>query len=642
MICANEGSGKMKSLVNNIVIFVKSRLKAVTLELAVVAFFSDWAIVSLINMYCAYHKKKLEFTTLYYLRKMNGTDVYIKLVVVYILIFLVFALSRSIRLRKCVLFISVFSYGLYSSTFADSIYYCIGFMVIMTMVVIYCFSEKDRLVKSVTQVESVVRIKSEKKFYKIIIKIYARMPRNLFQKITISLVAILGIGFVIYTGGMTTLRYLEFATPSMDFGIFSQMFHYMVKNFQQLTTCERDVLMSHFGVHISPVYYLMLPFYAVYQSPITLEVCQAVVIALGLIPLYLLARRFKLSNLEIIGISICYAFYPALSSGCFYDLHENAFLPLFLLLLLYFIECERLSGIIVSAILVFSVKEDAAVYVAFIALYLLIDKKKYIKGAVLLIASVGYFMFATFIVNKFGDGELVYRFSNLIYDDSNSVLCIIKTLILNPGYALQQVFLQQNLLFIFEVFTPLCFLPLFVKRWSQLILIGPFILINLMSDYKFFHDISFQYVFGNISILFYLMVVNVSAFKRRYRIKVVPLMAVFSVMMFTTLMQGKMHYWEDYQSSYFKNTWETMSEALDKIPKDASVVATTFLVPKLSDRDELYDLTYTDKVTDYTALDLRIATTDYDVNQYLKSDEYETVAYTPCVIGVFKRVNAGK
>ena len=612
----------MKKLANDVMVFLKAALKTITLELVVVAFFSDWAIVSLLNVYSAYHNNKLVFMTLNYLRKTNEIDVYIKLVAVFILIFLLFIISKSIKLRKLVLFISVFSYGLYSSTFADSIYYCIGFMVIMTMVVIYCFSEKDGLSK----VKTIIPL---------------RIIDKLSQKPTIILVMLLGIGFAIFTGGMTTLRYLEYATPSMDFGIFSQMFHYMVKNLQQLTTCERDVLMSHFGVHISPAYYLMLPFYALYQSPITLEVCQAAVIALGLIPLYLLAHRFRLSNPEIVGVSICYAFYPALSMGCFYDLHENAFLPLFLLLLLYFIESDRLPGIIISTILVFSVKEDAPVYVAFIALYLMIDKKKYFKGAVLLSASMIYFLVATFIVNKFGDGELVNRFANLIYDDSNSVLCIIKTLILDPGYALQQVFLQENLLFIFEVLAPLCFLPLFVKRWSQLILIGPFILVNLMSDYVFFHDISFQYVFGNIGILFYLMIVNVSTLKTSYRIKAVPLMAVFSVMMFVSLMQGKMHYWDDYQSSYFKNRWETMNEALEKIPIDASVTATTFLVPRLSDRDELYDMTYTDEVTDYIALDLRIATTDYDINQYLDSDEYETVAYTQCVIGVFKRINTG-
>lgn len=629
----------MKKYIDITITFLKAGFKTVSVELAVVAFFTDWTIISLINMYSAYHINNLKFTSLFYLQKINVMAVIIEFVVVYILVFLIFALSRSIRLRKLMLFISVFLYVLYSSAIAKSIYYCIGFMIIMTMVVIYCFSEKDGISSPIS--ERLAAKLSTKLSTKVSTKLLTKLSPKLSHKITIIVIVLCGLLFVIYTGGMTTLRYLEYATPSMDFGIFSQMYHYMIKNFQQLTTCERDHLMTHFGVHISPVYYLFLPFYALYQSPVTLEICQAVVLALGLIPLYLLARRFKLSNLEVIGVSICYSFYPALSMGCFYDLHENAFLPLFLLLLFYFIECDKLPGIIISTILVFSVKEDAPIYVAFIALYIIFDKKKYLKGLIMLIASVLYFMFATYLVNHFGDGVSICLFSNMIYDGSNSVMCIIKTVFLNPGYALQQAFSQNNFLFMFEVLAPLCFLPLVIKKWSKLILIGPFILINLFSDCSYLHNIEFQYVFGNIGIFFYLIVINIDNLKRNNRIKIVPLMVIFSVMMFVTLMQGKIYYWEDYQSSYWRDHWEKMNEALDKIPEDASVTATTFLVPRLSHHDELYELSDTDKekVTDYIALDLRIATTDYDINQYLNSDKYETVAYIPCTIGVFKKVN---
>ena len=51
-----------------------------------------------------------------------------------------------------------------------------------------------------------------------------------------------------------------------------------------------------------------------------------------------------------------------MSGGCFYDIHENLFLPLFILLFLYFLEKENLKGSIISLILLLGVKEDAAVY----------------------------------------------------------------------------------------------------------------------------------------------------------------------------------------------------------------------------------------------------------------------------------------
>ena len=65
-----------------------------------------------------------------------------------------------------------------------------------------------------------------------------------------------------------------------------------------------------------------------------------------------------------------------MSGGCFYDIHENLFLPLFILSFLYFLEKENLKGSIISLILLLGVKEDAAVYAVCILVYMLFVKKK--------------------------------------------------------------------------------------------------------------------------------------------------------------------------------------------------------------------------------------------------------------------------
>ena len=81
-----------------------------------------------------------------------------------------------------------------------------------------------------------------------------------------------------------------------------------------------------------------------------------------------------------------------------------------------------------------------------------------------------------------------------------------------------------------------------------------------------------------------------------------------------------------------------LDEAVSSVPENASVTATTFLCPALSNRDVLYELYYTDKEseTEYTVLDLRVATTEYNVNTYLDSEDYEVVYYVPFRVGVFK------
>ena len=87
---------------------------------------------------------------------------------------------------------------------------------------------------------------------------------------------------------MTVLRYRLNYASAYDFGIFSQMYYYMDKLWEPLTTCERDGLLSHFAVHLSPVFYVLLPFYKLVPRPETLLVLQALLVISGMVPLYLL------------------------------------------------------------------------------------------------------------------------------------------------------------------------------------------------------------------------------------------------------------------------------------------------------------------------------------------------------------------
>lgn len=133
--------------------------------------------------------------------------------------------------------------------------------------------------------------------------------------------------------GITCLRYATFSAPNFDFGLFCQMFHYMKTDGIPLVTCERNVLLSHFVVHLSPIFYLILPFYAIFPSPMTLQIAQAVIVASGVIPVYLLCRHFKLGGKATMLVCLIYSLYPALAGSCFYDLHENCFLAPILLVL---------------------------------------------------------------------------------------------------------------------------------------------------------------------------------------------------------------------------------------------------------------------------------------------------------------------
>ena len=73
-----------------------------------------------------------------------------------------------------------------------------------------------------------------------------------------------------------------------------------------------------------------------------------------------------------------------------------------------------MTGILISAILICLVKEDAPVFLMFMALYMIIGKRMYKKGFIILILSIVYFVIACKIIEIIGTGIISDRFNNMI------------------------------------------------------------------------------------------------------------------------------------------------------------------------------------------------------------------------------------
>ncbi len=430
-------------------------------------------------------------------------------------------------------------------------------------------------------------------------------PKN-NRRLTVIGYLALGTFFSVWIGGLTALRYKMYISPCFDFGIFAQMFESMRRTGLPVTTCERDMMLSHFAVHLSFIYYTLLPFYYVFRTPEFLNIAQAVVLASGLVPMYLICRRKGLSMNATLALGAAYAFYPSLSAGCFYDIHENCFLTPLILWLLYAVDVDSTVGIFLSAALVCAVKEDAPVYVIFVGVYMFFAKKKILKPAVLLAVCTGYFLLAIKYLDTYGDGAMMYRYSNFSTGDG-TMRDIVKTVLTNPGYVFLQCLNAEKAEFFLKVMLPLGFLPLISKKFYNYILLGPFMLINLMSYYPYQHSLDFQYNFGPAAFLLYLTAENLSQFKPGKRPKLACLCALLSVLGAFSFVGYRTSYLSYYEKT--ADVVEQIDEVLAEVPEGVSVSAATFLLPHLADREVLYQvngrLHETEGRTEYVVLDLR-------------------------------------
>lgn len=438
--------------------------------------------------------------------------------------------------------------------------------------------------------------------------------------------------FFLFVSVWTVCRVYSFSTPTYDFGIFSQMFYHMKESGLPMTTLERDGLMSHFMVHMSPIWYLLLPFYLLVPSPVTLQVLQAAVMASAVIPLWRIGKDHGLSGVQRMLLCAVLLLYPAFSGGASYDIHENCFLMPLLLWLFHGIDRKNTGIITISALLTLTVKEDAAVYVAVIGLWRMVstilhwrreNKKGLFTGVALLFVSLLWFFLTTGYLASSGDGVMTYRYQNFMFDGDSSLLTVVLSVLLNPMKALSECVESGKLYFILLTMLPLLGLPLLTRRYERYILLIPYILINLMSDYKYQHSIFFQYTFGSAACLLYLTAVNLAELKLdRQRVFALAAAASVSMACFCmTVVPKALQY--PIECIREHGTHQSIRSALSAIPEDAPVTSTFSYTTFLSQRETLYDVAFAsiDHVlqTEYIVLGLDVPEGDF--RQYATEGE---------------------
>lgn len=453
--------------------------------------------------------------------------------------------------------------------------------------------------------------------------------KKLNKKISPKIIILFGLISLIVIGSIGVIKYLTFNSYNFDLGIPSQMFYYMKKTGLPLTTCERDILLSHFAIHFSPIYYLILPLYFIFSSPITLQICSAILIASGIIPIYLLCKSHKLPNLVIIIICFIYSIYTPAICSTYFDFHEIMFLlPLFLWLFYYY---EKNNNILftIFTILILLTKEDAAIYLMVFSIYMIFDNNKK-KGFITLISSIIYFIIVVSLINKYGQAVMTNRYYNLILTNTSSEMIeVFKTIITNPGYFIKQLITSKNnsnekIYYYLKIFLPFGFCIFNTKKFKNYILLVPIIYIT-MTTYIYSYNINFQYNYPIYAFLFYLFIITIDENKNyNYLFMcIVGTTLMFSTYSLPVFIQNVSNYIE--YNTYYKEK----HNFINTVPPTASVTADTSYIPHISKRDELYETYYHNfqNLTDYiiTSNDLSDYLTEENINNYILIDNYNEI-----------------
>jgi uncharacterized membrane protein len=195
------------------------------------------------------------------------------------------------------------------------------------------------------------------------------------------------VAYIVVSSVIARARLDDFGTYD-QLGIFSQSYWNLLHGHGFANTGESmdGSLVSHFGIHFSPTLLLLVPFYSLWPTPLTLLIGQAAAVALATVPLYRLVRR-DVGGAAALVLALMLLAVPNFAFAGIRDFHDANFLPVFLLGAFWALENRRWGWFVAMAIGALGVREEMGITIAMLAAYALV--RRYGLKTALGIAALG-------------------------------------------------------------------------------------------------------------------------------------------------------------------------------------------------------------------------------------------------------------
>lgn len=452
-------------------------------------------------------------------------------------------------------------------------------------------------------------------------------------------VAIISGTFFILLTGLLLHRYFTYYA-SYDQGIFNQVFWNNAHGnlFQSTLSSQLSTDVIHagelprvdyrrLGQHFTPALLLWLPIYWLFPSPATLSVLQAVFATVAGILLYLLGRKHLEHRL---ALAIMVSFYCALAvlNPYLANFHDLGQIPLFIFGLLLAMEYRRWLPFGLLCLAILAVREDSAIALFGVGAYLLASRRHPFVGAGVCALSVGYFVLVTNVFMPIFSEDISKRFmieefGQYIDNQEASTLEVLWAMISQPGLLLKELVtpVGGTLEYLAGHWLPLAFVPaLSPASW---IMAGPPLLKLTLTESNSGLNTGIRYALNVVPGMFYGAILwwSGQGFRqffqspdqlkprfpsRKFRrfwgfclvvsLVLVPLTNPSRA--FSFIVPDSFQPWVYVPPTLQWQRAGEINQLLAQIPADASVTATTYLVPHVSGRRAVLRMPMTQYLND--------------------------------------------
>ena len=298
------------------------------------------------------------------------------------------------------------------------------------------------------------------------------------------LLALAALAYAAYFSFLTITRYNAFESRALDMGNLNQaIWNTAHGNWFHLT--NQPGIVNRLSLHVEPIIIPLAWLYRLWPDPRLLLVVQAVVVALGALPVFALGRHKLKSDWLALVFALIFLLHPSIQAANWLEFHPVALAPTFLLAAFFFLLTHRVGWFAFFALLAAGCKEEIALQIFMMGLYAFFFFKQRRLGLITMGLALAWALFAVLVVqNIFATGNIHWERYGYLGDSPSE---IVRTMITQPGLVWAQLQAAHALRYLLLLLLPVAFTPLLAL--DLLLLALPSLAINLLADFPPMHQV---------------------------------------------------------------------------------------------------------------------------------------------------------
>lgn len=262
------------------------------------------------------------------------------------------------------------------------------------------------------------------------------------------ILALLIFSYVISLSFLSVLRYNAFNAGVDLYHIDNTIWNAWTFGILQGIYVGYEELVHRFAVHVEPIFYLLSPLYGLWNDPRVLLLFQSLVMGIGALPVFLIAKEVLKSDFTAIMMAVFYLLFPIVSSSNLFDFHGDTLsIPLLLFSFLYLIR-NKMARYFIFLGLALLCKEYVGLVAFMLGLYIIIWQRTHSgAGIATAVLGVAWFYAATQVITPYynkGAESMVIAANYAALGGKDGLSGLIRTIISEP-LQIAAVFNDHNL-----------------------------------------------------------------------------------------------------------------------------------------------------------------------------------------------------